>query len=148
MYLLHKGIVHPWLCDVMGHMNVRHYMAMFDDASYQLLAEATGWCLVAEEWKGKGWADVCHKIDYQGELQAGALVEIEGGITEIGNSSFTSGYFMRNKMTGEQAATMTAKVVFFDLEARGSLPLTDELRQQIKTRLIIKYNEQKDRDNG
>ena len=43
MYLLHKSIVHPWLCDVMGHMNVRHYMSMFDDASYQLLAEATSW---------------------------------------------------------------------------------------------------------
>ena len=43
MYLLYKGIVHPWLCDVMGHMNVRHYMGMFDDASLQLLVETTGW---------------------------------------------------------------------------------------------------------
>jgi len=136
MYLFNKGIVHPWLCDVMGHMNVRHYMGMFDDASYQLLAEATGWCSGAEEWKGKGWADVSHKIDYQGELQAGALVEIEGGITEMGNSSFTSCYVMKNKMTGEQAATMTAKVVFFDLEARRSIPLTDKLRQQMRTRLV------------
>ena len=136
MYLLHKGIVHPWLCDVMGHMNVRHYMAMFDDASYQLLAEATGWCLVAEEWKGKGWADIYHKIDYQGELHAGALVEIEGGVTEIGNSSFTAVYFMKNKMTGERAATLTAKVVFFDLEARRSIPLTDQIRQQLELRLI------------
>jgi len=40
---LHNDIVHPWLCDVMGHMNVRHYIGMFDDASYQLLADATGW---------------------------------------------------------------------------------------------------------
>ena len=66
MYLLHKGIVHPWFCDVMGHMNVRHYMSMFDDASYQLLAEAAGWHVGAEAWKGKGWADVNHSIDYQG----------------------------------------------------------------------------------
>ena len=136
MYLLHKSIVHPWLCDVMGHMNVRHYMSMFDDAGYQLLAEATGWHSDAEEWKGKGWADVCHKIDYQGELHAGALVEIEGSITEIGNSSFTSCYILKNKMTDERAATMIAKVVFFDLEARRSIPLTDKLRQQMRTRLV------------
>jgi acyl-CoA thioester hydrolase len=134
MYLLHKSIVHPWLCDVMGHMNVRHYMSMFDDASYQLLAEATSWHPGAEEWKGKGWADVCHKIDYQGELQVGALVEIEGGITAIGNSSFTSCYVMRNKMTDERAATMTAKVVSFDLEARRSIPLTNEMREKMETR--------------
>ena len=136
MYLLHKSIVHPWLCDVMGHMNVRHYMSMFDDASYQLLAEATSWHPGAEEWKGKGWADVCHKIDYQGELQVGALVEIEGGITSIGNSSFTSCYVMKNKMTGERGATMTAKVVSFDLEARRSIPITNKIRQQMKTRQI------------
>ena len=61
MYLLRKGIVHPWLCDVMGHMNVRHYMGMFEDASYQLLAEVIGWHSGAEEWKGKG-RKICHKI--------------------------------------------------------------------------------------
>ena len=136
MYLLHKDIVHPWLCDVMGHMNVRHYMGMFDDASFQLLAEALGWYVGAEEWKGKGWADVNHSIDYQGELHAGALIEIEGGVIAIGNSSFTSYYVMKNKMTGKQTATLTAKVVHFDLEARCSLPLTDTLRQKLKTRWI------------
>lgn len=136
MYLLHKGAVHPSLCDVMGHMNVRHYVGMFDDASFQLLAEATGWSSSAQEWQGRGWADVHHQIDYQGELHAGALVEIEGGITKMGNSSFTACYVMKNKMTGEQTATMTAKVVFFDLDARKSMQLTDEIRQQIETRRI------------
>jgi acyl-CoA thioester hydrolase len=136
MYLLHKGIVHPWLCDVMGHMNVRHYMGMFDDASFQLLAEATGWFPSAKDWQGKGWADVRHEIDYQGELYAGALVEIEGGITKIGNSSFTASFVMKNKMTGEKAATMTAKVVFFDLEARCSMSLTHDIREKMAARQI------------
>lgn len=136
MYPLYKGVVHPWLCDVMGHMNVRHYMAMFDDAGFQLLTEATGWCLGAEQWKGKGWADVNHKIDYQGELHAGALVEIEGGVTEIGTSSFTAVYLMKNKLSGERAATLTAKVVLFDLEARRSIQLTDKLHQQLGMRLV------------
>ena len=140
MYLLHKGMVHPWLCDVMGHMNVRHYMSMFDDASYQLLVEATTWDSGAAEWQGKGWADVSHKIDYEGELHAGTLVEVEGGIIEIGNSSFTSSCVMKNKLTGKRVATMTAKVVFFDLEARRSLPLTDELLQQMDGCRITSYD--------
>ena len=34
----YRGVVHPWLCDAMGHMTTRHDMAMFDDGSYHLLA--------------------------------------------------------------------------------------------------------------
>ena len=134
--VLYKGVVHPWLCDVMGHLNVRHYMGMFDDAGFQLLAEATGWYAGAKAWQGKGWADVSHQIDYQGELQAGALIEIEGGIRNLGNSSFTASYHMKNKMTGECAATLTAKIVFFDLEARRSMPLTAEMRTAMQDYLL------------
>ena len=138
MYVLHKGIVHPWFCDVMGHMNTRHYLGMFDDASFQLLAEATGWHVGAAEWEGLGWADVSHQIDYLGELHAGALVEIHAGITEIGNSSFTSHYLMTNKMTGKPAASLTGKVVHFDLQARRSKPLTDLMKQQMEKFRIAK----------
>ena len=130
MYLLYKGIVHPWLCDVMGHMNVRHYMGMFDDASLQLLVETTGWNTEATEWQGKGWADVHHKIEYKGELKVGALLEINGGIIKIGNSSLSIYYEMKNKLTGEIAATMSARTVFFDLKSRRSIPLSHEMRLQ------------------
>lgn len=33
-----KGIAHPWLCDIMGHLNTRNYMAMFDNASMYFLS--------------------------------------------------------------------------------------------------------------
>ena len=26
------AVVHPWLCDAMGHLTTRHYLGMFDDA--------------------------------------------------------------------------------------------------------------------
>jgi len=136
MHTLYKGMVHPWLCDVMGHMNVRHYMGMFNDATYQLLAEATGWHHGAEEWQGKGWADVSHQIEYLAELYAGTLIEIEGGITHIGNSSFTSHYLMTNKVTREQAATLAAKTVYFNLDARCSIPLTELIKQKMASRRI------------
>jgi len=136
MQVLFKGIVHPWLCDAMGHLNTRHYMAMFDDASYHMLSEASDWDLSSEAWKNKGWADVSHQIDYKNELHAGTLVEVTGGIREIGRSSFTSFYSLRNKMTGVEAATMLAKVVFFDLQARKSMPITDRMREQMKTLLL------------
>ena len=43
MLSVYRGVAHPWLADVMGHMTTRHYVAMFDDASYHFLFEAFGW---------------------------------------------------------------------------------------------------------
>ena len=137
MYLFYKGVVHPWHCDVMGHMNTRHYLSMFDDASYQLIHEATGWHAGSDEWRDRGWADVNNNIDYLAELYAGSLIEIEGGVSDIGNSSFTAQYLMRNRLTGELAAQMTAKIIYFDLTARKSMPLTDEIKQRIKQRWAL-----------
>ena len=36
------GVADPWMCDSMGHVNVRHYAPMFDDASLQLLGRVAG----------------------------------------------------------------------------------------------------------
>lgn len=131
MHILYKGVVHPWLCDMMGHFTTRHYIAMFDDASYQLMAESVGWDIKSAEWQDRGWADVRHEIDYLGELQAGDLLEITGGFKSIGNSSVTTVYQMRNKLTGKPAATLTAKTVYFDLAARKSTPITDVMRERM-----------------
>lgn len=136
MYLLYKGTIHPWHCDVMGHLNTRHYLAMFDDASYQLLNEATGWSATSTDWQGRGFADVHNSLDYRDELKAGELIEIYGGISKIGNSSFTAHYEMKNKHSGAIAATMMAKLIYFDLVKRKSMPLTDEIKQQMQTRWI------------
>ena len=37
---LYRSIVMPAHCDLYGHMNVRHYAAMFDDAGFHVLAQA------------------------------------------------------------------------------------------------------------
>lgn len=136
MHMLYKGVVHPWLCDMMGHFTTRYYVSMFDDASYQLMAEAVGWDSRSDEWKGRGWADVRHEIDYVGELHAGDLVEIEGGIQTIGNSSITNRFEMKNKLTGKPAAVLTAKSVYFDLDARKSTPITDDMRERMAAFVI------------
>lgn len=132
MKLRYKGIVHPWFCDVMGHMATRHYMAMFDEASYQLIAESTGWNVNEEQWLRKGWADVRHEIEYKRELKSGTLVEIEGGVTKVGRTSLTINYVMRDKMADKIVAIMNATTVLYDLEKRCSMALTESIRNQIE----------------
>lgn len=128
MLILHKGVVHPWLCDAMGHLTTRHYVAMFDDAIYHLYQQVFGYAGPFGAFAGKGWADVKQLIEYKAELPAGALVEIRGELVKLGGKSVTSRYQMVNLATGEVAATLENVTAFFDLKSRAAIPFTDEMR--------------------
>lgn len=128
MLTLYKGVVHPWLCDAMGHLTTRHYIGMFDDASYHLFHQAFGYAGPFADFEGKGWADVKHVIEYKAEVPAGALVEIRGELVKLGGKSLTARYELINLVSGKLAASMDSVTAFFDLKARNALPLTDDMR--------------------
>ena len=82
-----RAVVHPWLCDSMGHLNTRHYAAMFDDASFHLLGALAG---PAEgETLGRGWADVRHVHEFRREARAATLLVTRSAVTRIGTKSLT-----------------------------------------------------------
>lgn len=122
------AVVHPWLCDAMGHLTTRHYLGMFDDASYQLFV-MVGFdqkAASAEHW---GWADVRHEIDYKSELAAGAVVRVLGRITALGRTSITSDYQLLDRADGRICAMLTARTVCFDLTARKARLLPETFAQ-------------------
>jgi len=131
----YKGMAQPWFCDVMGHMNIRHYMAMFDESSYQLLFEVFRWTGNSDNNGGQGWADVKHVIEYQAEVHAGDLLEVKGYITKVGNKSIGIRYEMTNSAKDELAATLECVCVLIDLESRDAVPLSDEQRKRAEKHL-------------
>ena len=126
--IVYKGISHPSLCDVMGHMTTRHYVAMFDDASYHLIYAIFGWSGEHAKTEGTGWADVRHVIEYLDEVAEGDLLEITGTLIKVGTKSITALYTMHNLGKGTTAATLESTSVFFDLNAKLAIPITDEMR--------------------
>lgn len=120
------AVVHPWLCDAMGHLTTRHYLGMFDDASYHLFA-ALGYDPIEGGRDHQGWADVSHQIDYRSELAAGALVRIEGRVTALGRTSITSELRMIDVASDRVSATLAARTVCFDLQERRSRPLPAQI---------------------
>jgi acyl-CoA thioester hydrolase len=126
MSVVYKGVAHPWLCDVMGHMTTRHYVAMFDDASYHFLNEVFGWAPGSSD--GPGWVDVKHTITYKDEVAAGDLLEVRGALAKIGGKSITVIYEMHNLSKGGIAANLESISVYFDLTDRKAIPIPDELR--------------------
>ena len=129
MVVVQKSVAHPWMCDVLGHMTTRHYVAMFDDAAYHMLYEVFGWTGSSDDDNKIAWADVNHAIDYKSEVSAGDILEIEAKLTKIGNKSITIYYEMRNLGKNEVAASLQVISVLFDLESRESVKISEELKQ-------------------
>ena len=133
--VVYKGVAHPDLCDVMGHMTTRHYVAMFDDASYHFLFTVFGWSGEQAKTENRGFADVKHVIEYQDEVAAGDLLEVRASIAKVGNKSITVNYTMFNIAKDQQAATLESTSVYFDTLNRKAIALTDTMQDQTKSYL-------------
>ncbi|MCO5145014.1 MAG: acyl-CoA thioesterase [Aquamicrobium sp.] len=130
----YNGLVYPAMADAMGHMNVQHYVAAFDQAMWQAVAALgydTGW----QRSRGQGWADVLHETHFMQELEVGALFEVHTDVEAVGTSSLTLRHTMKNRQ-GDTVATMKMKTVYFDLNARKSIPLPDDLRNSAQAHLL------------
>ena len=127
------AVVHPWLCDAMGHLTTRHYLGMFDDAAYQLFA-MLGYDSRAAASEGWGWADVRHEIDYRAELRSGAIVRIIGRVAALGRKSITAEYSLFDRSGDRLCAQLTARTVCFDLRERKARPLPPALAEAMAAR--------------
>ena len=125
------GVVHPWLCDTMGHLNVRHYMGMFDDASFHMLGHLTG----VEKDKNVGWADVRYEIDFKHETQAGTLITVRSHVVRIGRSSVSYAHVLAGTLEGEVHAEAKVTSVRFDLVARKGIEIDAETRARAEALL-------------
>lgn len=126
------GVAHPWMCDVMGHMNVRHYAGMFDDASFQLLGHIAG--KIPDD--GFGWADVRSTTEYKQEVPAGDLLTINSHVLKVGRSSITFRQMMLGSLDGEPRAINETTTVYFDKVARCSAEIATDMRVRAEKLLI------------
>jgi acyl-CoA thioester hydrolase len=131
---LTRGIVMPAHCDVYGHMNVRYYAALFDEAGWHMLGKA-GITLGDLHAQGLGSVVATLTIDFHHELKAGELTVVSGAFTKVGDKSFS--YEMRlhaaDSMT--HCATQKTVEVCFDTRARRSAPLPEAVRGAIRQAL-------------
>jgi len=131
----YRGVVYPWNCDHLGHMNVQHYVAMFDQAGYHLL-HILGLHYDYSVPAGHAITDVQHTIKYQNEQRVGSLVTVHSGIVDVANKTFTILHKMSNSETGVLAATSEIVVVNFDLATRKAATILPETRKILESNLV------------
>jgi acyl-CoA thioester hydrolase len=130
-----RGFAHPWLCDVMGHLNSRHIFALFDDAGFQFIA-LLGYPFAVEQPRGLGWADVHFEIDLSREVPEGTALLVRTGIAKLGSKSFTCVHQLVTAQTEFEHARMSAVIVRFDLNARRAISLPDDFIDRTRAYML------------
>jgi len=130
-----RGVIYPWDCDHLGHMNVKNYTGMFDQAAFHLQHQL-GLSPKDLAESGETAVDAQHTVRFLQEQLAGSLIVIEGALTKIGTKSFTCTYRMRNVETGELAATTEIVSVYFSTATRASMEIPPALRSRLVSFLV------------
>jgi acyl-CoA thioester hydrolase len=127
-----RTIVMPAQCDSYGHMNVRHYAAMFDDAGWHVLAKA-GISLSEVRGRGLGTVMATLTIEFHHEITAGQLALIQGAVTKVGTKSFSYELRLYESDSMTHCATEKAVEVCFDTRERKGVALPDDMKRKLAT---------------
>ena len=122
----YRGVVYPWHCDHMGHMNVMWYVGKFDEATWHLFTHLGITPSFMRE-RQRGMAAVEQRISYLSELHAGDTVAIRTGVTSVSAKTIKFFHEMRNAETDTLAAVTLLTGVHIDTSARKSVPLPEEI---------------------
>lgn len=125
----YQGVVYPWHCDHMGHMNVMWYVGKFDEATWRLCA-MIGLTPRKLQDAGRGMAAVEQHVRYRREFHAGDTVTITSTILSVSEKSIRMRHEMIADELGEVGATMELVGVHLDKVTRRACALPQGVREQ------------------
>lgn len=130
----YRGAVFPWECDANGHMNVRFYVAKFDEGTWQFMAQIGA---SRDELKRRncGPMAVSQNIAYKRELMPGDTIAVHSSVVALGTSSCRFRHVMTDTADGAVVAEMEIVGVFVDLGTRKPMPVWPELRAKAEALL-------------
>ena len=132
--ITYRGVVYPWQCDHMNHMNVMWYVGKFDEATWNLLAL----CGLTPDLLRKtqrGMVAVRQETDYKREVLAGDTVTIRSGILEVRSKTVRFFHEMRNNESGEVAAVTVLTGVQIDSTLRKSVAFEPDVVERAQSLL-------------
>jgi acyl-CoA thioester hydrolase len=122
----YRGVVYPWQCDHIGHMNVMWYVGKFDEATWSLFA-MLGLTPSYLRDERRGMAAVDQRIAYQRELRAGDVVAVKSATLDVGEKVIRFIHEMSNVETQEVCAITMLTGVHMDTDNRTSCQLPESV---------------------
>jgi len=120
------GIVYPWHCDHMGHMNVMWYVSKFDEATWTFF-HTLGLAPSKLRERECGMAALEQHLTYANELHAGDCLKIFSRPTKVGTKSIHFSHQMVRTEDGVVASTCSLIAVHTDLQTRKSIALPENV---------------------
>lgn len=115
----YRGTIFPWECDFFEHVNVRHYVAKFDEATWQFMAN---FGMTPSYFKNSktGIFNVEHDIRYKRELFSGDLITVKSELLEVGQRYIKYRHVLIKTDINEVAAEMFVRAAHVDISTRHS----------------------------
>ena len=133
--ITYRGVVYPWHCDQMGHMNVMWYTGKFDEGTWHLFSLMG--CTSAYMTKNnRGMVAVEQQLTYKEELLTGNLIHIRSGILEVKEKTIRIFHEMINSEINELAASSGLLGVHLDTVARRATPFPEEIIVRAKEMIL------------
>ncbi len=132
--LLHRAVIPRDYLDAMGHVNIRHYMALYDDASWPFWA-SIGMDEAYFTTARAGAYDLQHFIRYLAEIRLGETVAIYSRVLGRSDNRIHFIFFMVNETTGRLASTLEALGAHVDLTRRRMAPFPPTIAAHIDAAL-------------
>ncbi len=130
-----SGVVYPWQCDQMGHMNVMWYVGKFDEATWVLFASIGITADYICDQK-RGMAAVQQNIAYKKEMRAGDVFAIRTRILEVREKVIRFEHEMVKQTNGELCATCELTAVHMDLVGRKSCQFEAEIAGRARGMIV------------
>jgi acyl-CoA thioester hydrolase len=123
----YRAAVTPADCDLLGHMNVQHYLAAVSNGMFALMIH---FGLSPDEIRRRqiSFAVVRTEADFHCELRPGDIVVLESTVVRLGGKSVAFRHQLKNAATDETAMTVEFKCVLLDLATRRATALPDDVR--------------------
>jgi acyl-CoA thioester hydrolase len=128
--LFQRASIPPDYLDQMGHMNIRWYVGLFDEAIWQFFAS---FGMTAEYYEAEQAGAFALKqfIQYLAEVRLGETVAIHGRILGRSGKRVHFMMFMLNETTGKLAATFEVLGSHADLRTRRTSAFPAHIAAQI-----------------
>jgi len=133
--ITYRGVVYPWHCDHMGHMNVMWY-GKFDEATWQLCSQI-GCTPVYLRQQARAMAAVDQRISYRKELHAGDVITIRSAVLQLKERSLRFVHELSLDETHEHVATTIVTAVHLDGATRRACPLPSSVIESARNEMAM-----------
>jgi acyl-CoA thioester hydrolase len=130
----HRETIPSAYLDVMGHMNIRWYMALYDMAARQFFMSHG----LDEDFihaNQAGTFALKHMINYYAEVRVGQTAAVRTRLLGRSDRRFHAMQFMINETTGRLASTLEMLGTYADLQKRRAAAIPPEIAAKFDAKL-------------